>query len=30
MKRMGYGHAPDLEGVGDVPRAVAESKRGAY
>jgi L-fuculose-phosphate aldolase len=30
MKRMGYGQAPDLDDVGDVPRAVPESKRGAH
>ena len=30
MKRMGYGQAPDLDDVGDVPRAVLESKRGAH
>jgi L-fuculose-phosphate aldolase len=27
MKRMGYGQAPDLDDVGDVPRAIAGSKR---
>ena len=25
-----YGQAPDLDGVGDVPRAIAGSKRGAH
>jgi L-fuculose-phosphate aldolase len=30
MKRMGYGQAPDLDGVGDVPRAIPASKRGAH
>jgi L-fuculose-phosphate aldolase len=30
MKRMGYGQAPDLDDVGDVPRAVAKSKPGAH
>jgi L-fuculose-phosphate aldolase len=28
MRRMSYGQAPDLEGVGDVPREVAGLKRG--
>jgi L-fuculose-phosphate aldolase len=27
MKRMGYGQAPDLDDVGDVPRAITGSKR---
>jgi L-fuculose-phosphate aldolase len=27
MKRMSYGQAPDLDGVDDVPREVAASKR---
>jgi L-fuculose-phosphate aldolase len=27
MKRMNYGQAPDLDDVGDVPRAVVGSKR---
>jgi L-fuculose-phosphate aldolase len=30
MKRMGYGQAPDLDDVGDVPRAMAGSKREAH
>src|SRR5258705_10866832 len=30
IKGMGYGQAPDLDGVGDVPRAIAASKRSAH
>ena len=30
IKRMGYGQAPDLDGVGDVPRAIAAPKRNAH
>ena len=30
MKRMGYGQAPDLDDVGDLPRAVPKSKRRAH
>ncbi len=30
IKRMGYGQAPDLDGVGDVPRAMAAPKRNAH
>jgi L-fuculose-phosphate aldolase len=30
MKRMGYGQAPDLDGIGDVPRAIAGSKWEAH
>ena len=26
MKRIGYGQAPDLDDVGDVPRAMPQSK----
>ena len=28
MRRMSYGQAPDLDGVGGVPREVAGPKRG--
>ena len=30
IKRIGYGQAPDLDGVGDVPRAIAAPKRNAH
>jgi Arc/MetJ-type ribon-helix-helix transcriptional regulator len=30
MKRMGYGQGPDLDGVGDVPRAIVGSKWEAH
>jgi simple sugar transport system permease protein len=30
IKRIGYGQAPDLDGVGDVPRAIAAPNRNAH
>jgi L-fuculose-phosphate aldolase len=30
IKRMGYGQAPDLDGVGDAPRPIAAPKRNSH
>ena len=30
IKRMGYGQAPDFDGVGDAPRPIAAPKRNAH